>query len=452
MDRGARARPFACGGRRGAMSEASEPMEPIGVSLLGAGNVGAGVLAALQRGAERYAARVGRPLELRRVLVRARARPRAGAPAGALTDRFEDVLEDERTQIVVELMGGEHPAREYIARALASGRHVVTANKEVMAKCGPELLELASEHGVRLLYEASVGGGIPIVRPLGRDLLANEITAVTAIINGTTNYVLTAMTYEGSDYAEALAEAQRLGYAEPDPTDDVEGIDAAYKLAILCGLAFHVTVSPDDIARQGISGLSARDFRYADELGYTIKLLASGRLVDGALDVSVRPTLIAYEEPLGKVDGVLNAVQVEGDLVGRVLFEGPGAGPKPTASAVLADVLDVARDVVAGRGPLEAIRYRKAVVRPPSEQESRYYMRVTVADRAGVLAKIAGALGDNDISIASVVQFEVDEDARTAELVITTHKARGGRLDAALATIRELDEVVEIGSVLQMAG
>ncbi len=362
------------------------------------------------------------------------------------------MLDDARTQIVVELMGGEEPAREYISRALASGRHVVTANKEVMAKGGVELLEQASERGVRLLYEASTGGGIPIVRPLGRDLLANEVTAVTAIINGTTNYVLTAMAREGASYEDALGEAQRLGYAEPDPTDDVEGIDAAYKLSILCGLAFHVAVSPDEVARQGITGLSARDFRYADELGYTIKLLATGRLTDGEIVASVQPTLIARDEPLAKVDGVLNAVQVEGDLVGRVIFEGPGAGPRPTASAVLADVLDVARDLVAGRRPPEAIAYRRAPIQAPSQQQSRYYVRMTGANRPGVLAKVAGALGAHDVNIASVIQFGMDEGAPTEEFVITTYTVSGGRLDAALKEIRALDEVVEVGNVLQMAG
>ncbi len=426
--------------------------DAVGISLLGAGNVGGGVIAALRKGAERYAARVGRPLELRRVLVRDAARARDGVASEQLTSDIDDVLDDAQTQIVVELMGGEEPAREYISRALASGRHVVTANKEVMAKGGVELLEQAAEHGVRLLYEASTGGGIPIVRPLGRDLLANEITAVTAIINGTTNYVLTAMAREGASYEDALSEAQRLGYAEPDPTDDVEGIDAAYKLSILCGLAFHVAVSPDEVVRQGITGLSARDFRYADELGYTIKLLATGRLTDGEIVASVQPTLIARDEPLAKVDGVLNAVQIEGDLVGRVLFQGPGAGSRPTASAVLADVLDVARDLVAGRRPPDAIAYRRAPIQAPSQQQSRYYVRMTGANRPGVLAKVAGALGAHDVNIASVIQFGMDEGAPTEEFVITTYTVSGGRLDAALKEIRALDEVVEVGNVLQMAG
>lgn len=428
------------------------PLDAVGVAMLGAGNVGAGVIAALRAGHERYAVHIGRPLLLRRVLVRDTARARDGVEASVLTSHFEDILADPAIEVVIELMGGEHPAREYIEAVLASGRHVVTANKEVMAKHGAALLAVAAAHNVRLLYEAAVGGGIPIISPLSRDLLANDVTAVTAIINGTTNYMLTGMSQTGTDYAVALAEAQRLGYAEPDPTADVEGTDASYKLAILCGLAFHVAISPDDVAKQGITRLAARDFKYADALGYTIKLLATGRLVDGGVVASVQPTLIAKDEPLAKVDGVLNAIQIEGDLVGRVQFQGCGAGPAPTASAVLADVLDVARDIVAGRRPAEAVEHRKLPIHPPGMHRSRYYMRVTVQDQPGVLAAIAGILGGQAISIASVLQVETDDDARTAELVITTHHATGAARDAALAEIRALDVVVEVGNVLAMAG
>lgn len=424
----------------------------VGVSMLGAGNVGGGVIAAINGATARYERTVGRPLELRRALVRDASRARPGLEASQLTTDLEDVLSDEATQIVIELMGGEDPARDYIARTLASGRHVVTANKEVMAKHGAELLALAAEHEVRLLYEASVGGGIPIISPLSRDLLANEVTAVTAIINGTTNFMLTAMATEGADYDDVLAEAQRLGYAEPDPTADVEGFDAAYKLAILCGLAFGLEVAPEAIDRQGISSLTSRDFAYAAELGYTIKLLAGARLDGDELIASVRPTLIDRDEPLAKVDGVLNAVQIEGDLVGSVLFEGPGAGPAPTASAVLADVLELGRDIVAGRPPLAVASLSAAEVAPATSHRSRFYMRLTVPDQAGVLARIAGALGERDVSIASVLQFEDDEDAGTAELVLTTHLAGGGALLEALRQIEQAQVVHRIGNVLPIAG
>jgi len=419
---------------------------------MGAGNVGSGVIEALAAGAERYAARVGRPLELRHVLVRDSGRTRSGIASALLTTDLDVILADPEVRIVVELMGGEEPARSYIERALASGRHVVTANKEVMAKHGGDLLQVAARHEARLLYEASVGGGIPIISPLYRDLLANQITAITAIINGTTNFMLTAMAQQGADYTDVLAEAQRLGYAEPDPAADVEGIDAAYKLAILCGLAFHVAITPQDVVRQGISGLNARDFRYAAALGYTIKLLARARLVDGEIVAAVQPVLVALSEPLAKVDGVLNAVQIEADLVGRVLLEGPGAGPAPTASAVLADVLDAARDIVAGRKPFEAVRYRQVRVRPGGEHESRYYLRLRVADRPGVLASLTAILGDLEISLASIIQFETDGDARSAELVITTHQTHGAALASAVERMTALETVIEIGNVLSMTG
>ncbi len=428
-------------------------MDSIGVALLGAGNIGGGVIAALAGGAARYTARVGRPLELRRVLVRDTGRNRPGVRADQITTSIDDVLADDATKIVIELLGGEEPARTYIEQSLRSGRHVVTANKEVMAKFGATLLQIASDHGVRLLYEASVGGGIPVIAPLSRDLLANELSAVTAIINGTTNYMLTAMAQQGADYEDVLAEAQELGYAEPDPTADVEGIDASFKLAVLCGLAFNVNVAPSEVAREGITGITAQDIAYADELGYVIKLLARARLVEDEVEATVRPTLVALSEPLAKVDGVLNAVQVEGDLVGRVLFEGPGAGAGPTASSVLADVLDIAQDVATGRAPLAFIPRRSVRVRPPEEHESKYYLRMTVQDRPGVLARIATVLGDARISIASFIQYEVEDAPEgSADLVFTTHRANEGALTEAIRAIEQMDVVLEIGNVLPMAG
>ena len=426
--------------------------EAVGIAILGAGNVGGGVVTALRDASKRYARLAGRDLEIRSVLVRDASRERVGVDSSLLTTDFDRLLNVD-VQIVVELMGGEDPAHEYMRHALEAGKHVVTANKEVMAKHGSELLGVAAAHGVRLFYEASVGGGIPIISPLSRDLLANEITAVTAIINGTTNFMLTAMANDGVDYDEVLAEAQRLGYAEPDPTADVEGIDAAYKLAILCGLAFGLEVSLEAIDREGISGLTANDFTYADELGYTIKLLATGRLENGNLVASVRPTLLAHSEPLAKVDGVLNAVQIEGDLVGRVLFEGPGAGAAPTASAVLADVLELARDYVfTDRALTVPAALSVASVLPAEVHRSRSYIRLTVPDRPGVLAQIAGALGERDVSIASMIQLEADESAGTADLVLTTHEAEGGALRAALDHVERAGVVQRVGNVLPIAG
>ena len=429
--------------------------KPVGISLLGAGNIGSAVVAAVQNASERYAARIGRPIEVRRVLVRDTARARPGIRPEQVTDKIDEVIADDQTAIIVEFMGGEEPARTYIEAALRSGRHVVTANKEVMAKHGAVLLQLAHDHGVRLLYEASVGGGIPVIAPLSRDLLANEVTAVTAIINGTTNYMLTAMTQQGADYGDVLAEAQRLGYAEPDPTADVEGIDAAFKIAVLCGLAFNVDVDPNEVDRRGISTITARDIAYAAQLGYVIKLLARARLVGGEIEATVRPTLVGSNEPLAKVDGVLNAVQFEGDLVGRVMFEGPGAGQGPTASSILADVLDVAQDVVNERKPFAFFPRQKLRVRPAEEHAARAYLRIGVKDQPGVLAAIATTLGNEGVSISSVIQYDPEftggEDG-TAELVLTTHSAPGRAFNAALAVIREMDVVLEIGNVLPMEG
>jgi homoserine dehydrogenase len=424
--------------------------EPVGIALLGAGNVGGGVLHALEAGAERYAARVGRPLEVRHVLVRDASKRRKGVAKRVLTESVDAVLADPHTRIVVEVMGGEQPAFEYIRRCLEGGRHVVTANKEVMAKHGGALLRVAAAHSVRLLYEASVGGGIPIISPLSRDLLANEVTGVTAIINGTTNFMLTAMAQHGSDYADVLAEAQRLGYAEPDPTADVEGIDAAYKLSILATLAFHMDVRPEDVYREGITTLAARDFTYARELGYAIKLLAIGRKSEDGVQVRVHPSLVPVNELLASVDGVLNAVEIEGDLMSRVLFQGPGAGSLPTTSAVVADALDAAVSISNKVYWPHSIRRESGLrVLPIDDVRSRYYLRAGVADQPGVLARIANVLGERAISIASVIQKEVDGEG-TAEIVIMTHEAREADMQRALGEIRRLEGVHGVEQVLRV--
>lgn len=426
----------------------------ITVGLMGVGTVGSGVARTLLTKGEGYSSLLGCPLRLGRVLERDPERPpRVGIDPAIVSADPSFVLEDPGVDIVIELLGGESPAHEFIREALRRGKYVVTANKEVMAKHGAELLALARERGVDILYEASVGGGIPIIAPLKRDLRANDIVAISAIINGTTNFILTSMSREGRDFAEALSHAQTLGYAEADPSNDVEGIDAVYKLAILAGLAFHVDIRPQDVYREGISRLAPRDFRYARELGYVIKLLALAKKQDSAVQARVHPALLPEGEPLAKVDGVLNAVQVEGDLLGRALFEGPGAGSLPTTSAVVADVLDAARRIVSGS--------HEATLPPPAERvalasmgdlRTRYYLRMTVADQPGVLAQIARVLGDGQISIASVIQKEADQDARTAEIVIMTHEAQEAAVQGALARLAELPTVAEIGNFLRVEG
>jgi len=423
----------------------------VGIVLLGLGTVGSGVARALVERSDTYSGRVGARLELRKVLVRNVSAERAFMPDRSLITADPEEAFATDCDIVVEVMGGETPARDYIERSLKKGRWVVTGNKEVMAKHGPELLAMATAGGCDILYEASVGGGIPIVSPLKRDLSANQIHSLRAIINGTTNYMLTRMSREGADFGEALKSAQELGYAEADPTNDVEGYDAAYKLAILSSLAFHSHVRPEDIYREGITNLTPRDFRYAAELGYAIKLLAIGRADADGIQVRVHPALVPADELLANVDGALNAVQVEGDLVGRVLFQGAGAGSLPTTSAVMADVLDAARSIVLESRPSPWRYTADMPMKPMSDLSTRYYIRVEVADQPGVLAGIARACGDNGVSIASVIQKETDDEAQSAELVIVTHVARESAVQASLAQIKALTgEVRNVGAVLRV--
>ncbi len=422
------------------------------IGLMGLGVIGSAVARVLIEKKDAFSQQLGGPVILTRILERDLEKADALHLDRALvTTDGEDFFAGLEADIVIELLGGERPAFDYMKWALESGRYVTTANKEVMAKHGPELLALAREKGVDILYEASVGGGIPIIAPLKRDLLANEITAISAIINGTTNFILTSMSKEGRDFGEALKEAQSLGYAEADPTNDVEGIDAAYKISILSSLAFRTTVTPEQVYREGITRLSAKDFRYAREMGYAIKLLAVGKKANGAVQVRVHPVLLPEAEPLAMVHGVLNAIQVEGDLIQRVMFEGPGAGPQPTSSAVISDVLNAAHALACGGAP--PLRWSDGgplPLRPIDELKNRYYMRLTVADRPGVLAQIASILGKNDISIATVLQKEADAATQTAEIVIMTHEAKEKAVQEALRAVAALEVVAQIGSFIRI--
>jgi homoserine dehydrogenase len=426
--------------------------ERIGIGLLGLGVVGGGVAKALRRKGETIARQAGSPLEIKGILERDPAKgPRLNIEPGLLTTEAQEIINNPEIDIVIEALGGDSPAWEYIRDAILTGKHVVTANKEVMAKHGVELLTLAAEHEVNLLYEASVGGGIPLISPLKQDLLANDISAIYAIINGTTNYILTRMGKEGLDFATALKQAQELGYAEADPSNDVNGTDAAYKLAILATLAFHIDVRPEDVYHEGISRLAPRDFRYAKELGYAIKLLAIAKKEDHSVQVRVHPVFIPEDILLAKVDGVFNAVQIEGDLIGKVLFYGEGAGALPTSSAIIADVIYSAQAINLGLSPsLKLWLHRNKVVKPISEIETRYYLRMTVADRPGVLAQIAKTLGEHLISISSVIQKETDRMAKTAEIVIMTHPAKEAAVQKALNEMAALDVVKEISNFIRV--
>lgn len=424
----------------------------ISLGLLGLGTVGGGVARILPMKNTEMADRLGRQLEIRKILVRDPEKPRlVDIDRSLITTRPEDVIDDPEVDIIVEVIGGEEPAHSFIRRALMNGKHVVTANKEVLAKHGPELLRLATERGVSLLYEASVGGGIPIIAVFQHDLSANSISEVRAIINGTTNYILTKMANGGEEFEDVLQEAQQLGYAEADPSSDVDGHDAVYKLSILSSLAFRADVRPNHVYREGIRGLTAFDFRYASELGYAIKLLAIARNTKAGIEARVHPVLIAKEKLLAKVDGVFNAIEVEGDLVGRVLFYGQGAGSLPTASAIVADVLDLAQSVargVAGRpGPLPALDH---TMLPITALQSRYYLRIIIRDEPGVLAKIATAFGEHRISIASVLQKETDEGQGTAELVVMTHQAAESGMQAAVREISSLPVCRSVASFIRV--
>jgi homoserine dehydrogenase len=426
----------------------------IGVGLMGLGVVGGGVARVLMNKAEVLAEQVGCPLVLERVKVLEAdlAKPLASEIGLKLfTTDVDEFFSEPGVDIVVEAIGGEKPALDYLKRAITGGKHVVTSNKEVIAKHGAELFALAQRHGVGIHYEASAGGGIPLIAPFQRDLVANKISGIYAIINGTTNYILTRMAREGIDFPSALKRAQELGYAEADPRNDIDGIDATYKLAILASLAFHYQVQPKDIHCEGISRMDSRDFKYARELGYAIKLLAIGKQGDNLIEVRVHPVFIPEESLLAKVDGVYNAILVEGDLVGRVLFYGEGAGALPTSSAVVADVVSAAQDILSGGG--SRVRWRLEPgkkIKPMAELETRYYLRLNVADQPGVLAQVAKVLGGHLISISSVIQKAADAAAQAAEIVIMTHPAKEAAVQQALGELVHLPVVKAISNFIRV--
>ena len=425
----------------------------IGLGLLGLGVISGQVAMVLKEKAAALAARAGCSLELKKVKVLPRdlERPLAKdiGPELLTTDE-EEFFSTPGIDIIIEAIGGEHPVFEYLQRALSSGKHGVTSNKEVIAKRGAELFALAQENQVSLRYEASVGGGIPLISPFMFDLTANRINGIYAIINGTTNYILTRMAKEGVDYPVVLKSAQELGYAEANPRDDIEGIDATYKLAILSSLGFRTRIRPEEIYHEGISRLSSRDFRYARELGFAIKLLAIAKQDNGVIEARVHPVLISEDSLLAKVEGVYNAVLVEGDLVGNVLFYGRGAGPHPTSSAVIADVISVCQDILLNSESRTHWKPEVRTVKPMSEVTTRYYIRMTIADRAGVLTQITRVLGDNLISISACIQKEADPDTQSAEIVITTHPANEAAVQKAISEMAELSVVKEISNFIRV--
>ncbi len=432
--------------------------KPIGVAVLGLGNVGREVVRIIEESAPDLAARIGAPLELRGVAVRRVADDR-GLPAAMLTDNVEDLVSREDVDIVVELMGPVEPARKAILTALEHGKSVVTANKALLSQSTGELAEAAEKARVDLYFEAAVAGAIPVIRPLTQSLAGDTVLRVAGIVNGTTNYILSEMSSTGADYATALADASALGYAEADPTADVEGYDAAAKAAILASIAFHTRVTAEDVYREGITKVTPADFEAARALGCTIKLLAICERInsDGQEWVSARvyPALVPLEHPLASVNGAFNAVVVEAEAAGRLMFYGQGAGGNPTASSVMGDVVMAARNrVQGGRGPRES-RYAQLPVAPIGVIPTRYYVSMRVKDRPGVLASVATEFGKREVSIAEVRQEGLLDGAGQpsgARIVVVTHRATDAALSETVAALAGLEVVDEVTSVLRLEG
>jgi homoserine dehydrogenase len=423
---------------------------PLTVALLGCGTVGSQVVRLLHESAGDLGARVGAPLVLTGVGVRDTARPRAGVAADLLTADLA-ALAGSGADIVVELLGGIEPARSLILAAMASGSSVVTANKALLASHGGELHAAAEKHGVDLHYEASVAGAIPLLRPLRESLAGDKVRRVLGIVNGTTNFILTKMDEDGTEYATALAQAQELGYAEADPSADVEGEDAAAKAAILAGLAFHTRVTVDDVDTEGVSGVSAGDVAAARDLGFVVKLLAVAELTadERGVVVRVHPAMVPRAHPLASVRDAFNAVFVEADAAGQVMFYGRGAGGAPTASAVLGDVVAAARNHLRGSTGTGESTYADLEVRPISDATTRYYVNLEVADRPGVLARVAQVFADNGVSIQTVRQDGWGEQAR---LVVRTHLATDAALAATIEGLRTSDAVRSVLGAMRVEG
>ncbi|MFK3736495.1 homoserine dehydrogenase [Massilia sp. TN1-12] len=427
-------------------------MKPIQVGLLGIGTVGAGTFQVLQRNQEEIRRRAGRGIEVAKVAARKPERARAivGDTCAIVSDPF-DVVNDPAIDIVVELIGGYEPARELVLQAIANGKHVVTANKALLALHGNEIFAAAHEKGVMVAFEAAVAGGVPIIKALREGLSANRIESVAGIINGTTNFILSEMRDKGLDFATVLKQAQELGYAEADPTFDIEGVDAAHKLTIMAAIAFGIPMQFDSAYVEGISKLQAVDIRYAEELGYRIKLLGITRrtVVDDAegIELRVHPTLIPTARLIANVEGPMNAVLVHADAVGTSMYYGRGAGAEPTASAVIADLIDVTRLATVdpySRVPHLAFQPTELAdvpIRPMAEIKTSYYLRVTVQDQLGVMADLTRILADAGISIDAVLQKEPGEKTRT-DIVIITHQTREKNVDAAIAKIEQLPTTV----------
>lgn len=427
-------------------------METVKIALLGLGTVGTGVYKVLKAQQEEIPHKVGAKIQLKKVLVRntEKASRKLDDPS-ILTTEWKNILEDPEISIVVEVMGGIEPARRYILDALHAGKSVVTANKDLLASHGKELMDAAAETKSDLLFEASVAGGIPIIRPLKECLAGNHISEVMGIVNGTTNFILTKMAEEGMEFQEALALATELGYAEADPTADIEGLDAARKVAILASIAFHSRVTFDDVYTEGITKITATDIRYAREMGCDIKLLGVAKETPEGIEARVQPMLIPSTHPLASVRDSFNAVFVHGDAVDDTMFYGRGAGELPTASAVVGDILDAVRNMVFGcRGRIGCTCYKEIPLKKMEDISCAYFLRMQVENRSGVLANIAGVFGNNCVSIAQIIQKGKKKDR--AEIVVITDEVKEKNFQDSLAVISGMSTVKEISSMIRVYG
>ena len=420
----------------------------IQIGLLGCGTVGGGVIELLHKRKQKIAELTGVQASIKKVLIRDLHKEREVLLDGeTLTTHADDILNDPDITIIIETIGGIEPARSLILQAIAQKKHVITANKDLIALHGPEIIEAAKEANVDVYYEAAVGGAIPLIRPLKESLTANVITEIKGIINGTTNFILSKMTATGADFTEVLDEAQQLGYAEADPSSDVDGLDAARKLTILSTIAFHTKVKLSDVRVTGIREVKADDVRYANELGYVIKLLATGTETDDTLSLCVAPTLIPKDHPLAHVSDAYNALYVRGDASGDLMFFGRGAGSLPTASAVLGDAIDVFRNLTHRVTGLQDSSYlsEKPVV-PDKAAAQPFYLRFSVQDRTGVFAKIAGLFGEHDINMETVMQKRIRDGS--AEIIIITHEVVPTNIDRLRKALEQLESVIAVHLVM----
>jgi homoserine dehydrogenase len=420
----------------------------IGIGLLGAGTVGGALVERLIGEADAISAKTGLTFDVRKVGVRNLDKERSFLTTdGILTDQLEEVISDPSVDLVVEVMGGLEPAGDLILAALETGKPVISANKELIAARGPELIAAAERSGVPFLFEAAVGGGIPNIRPLSETIAGEKIDRVMGIVNGTTNFILTQMSEHGTTYLAALSEAKELGYAEPDPTADVSGVDAAAKAAILGSLAFGTWIGIDDVYCEGIEDITAVDISFAAEFGYAVKLIAVCERVESGINVRVHPAMIPLGHPLSAIRGATNAIFIEGPSIESLLFSGPGAGGGPTATAVLGDMIDAARETLAGAQVAPRIRFSPGELVDFEEVRTEWYVRLVVDDKPGVLAKIASGFGDAGVSIRSVWQEGGDTEAA---LIVVTHAAKERAQRDAIDSLKMIDEIIDIGSVIRV--